>query len=45
MGGFLSEYLKGSSINDCCRIGTESASVILHHVGCTFPKNLKFDKN
>ena len=44
-GGFLSEYLKGSSINDCCRIGTESASVILHHVGCTFPKNLKFDKN
>ena len=45
MGGFLSEYLKGSSINECCRIGTEAASVILHNVGCTFPKNLIFEKN
>jgi adenosine kinase len=43
LGGFLSEYLKGSSLNDCCRIGTEAASVILRNVGCTFPKNLIFD--
>ena len=43
LGGFLSEYLKGSSLNDCCRIGTEAASVILRNVGCTFPKNLVFD--
>ena len=43
LGGFLSEYLKGSSLHDCCRIGTEAASIILRNVGCTFPKNLKFD--
>ena len=43
LGGFLSEYLKGSSLHDCCRIGIEAASVILRNVGCTFPKNLKFD--
>ena len=43
-GGFLSEYLKGSPIHECCRIGTEAASVILRNVGCTFPKNLKFEK-
>ena len=44
LGGFLSEYLKGSPIYECCKIGTESASVILRNVGCTFPKNMKFDK-
>ena len=44
LGGFLSEYLKGSSIYECCKIGTEAASVILRNVGCTFPKNMKFDK-
>ena len=43
LGGFLSEYLKGSSINECCRIGIEASSVILRNVGCTFPKNLKFE--
>ena len=44
LGGFLSEYLKGSPIYECCKIGTESASIILRNVGCTFPKNMKFDK-
>jgi len=43
LGGFLSEYLKGSPIYECCKIG-EAASVILRNVGCTFPKNMKFDK-
>ena len=43
LGGFLSEYLKGSPIYECCKIGTEAASVILRNVGCTFPKNMKFD--
>jgi adenosine kinase len=43
-GGFLSEYVKGSPLYDCCRIGTEAASVILRNVGCTFPKHHKFDK-
>ena len=44
LGGFLSEYIKGSPLYDCCRIGTEAASVILRNVGCTFPKHYKFDK-
>jgi adenosine kinase len=43
LGGFLSEYVKGSPFYDCCRIGTEAASVILCEVGCTFPKNKKFN--
>ena len=43
LGGFLSEYLKGSPIYECCKIGTEAASVVLRNVGCTFPKNMKFD--
>ena len=43
LGGFLSEYIKGSSLHDCCRIGTEAAGVILRNVGCIFPKNLKFE--
>ena len=43
LGGFLSEYLKGSPIYECCKIGIESSSVILRNVGCTFPKNMKFD--
>lgn len=43
LGGFLSEYLKGSPIYECCKIGTEASSVILRNVGCTFPKNKKFD--
>ena len=43
LGGFLSEFLKGSSLHDCCRIGTEAASVVLRNVGCTFPKNYKFE--
>ena len=44
LGGFLSEYLKGSPIYECCKIGTEAASVVLRNVGCTFPKNMKFAK-
>ena len=43
LGGFLSEYLKGSPIYECCKIGTEAASVVLRNVGCTFPKNIIFD--
>ena len=41
-GGFLSEYLNGNSLHECCRIGTEAATVILRNVGCTFPRNHKF---
>lgn len=39
LGGFLSRYMKGYSVHDCSKIGIKAATVILKHVGCTFPKN------
>ena len=38
LGGFLSRYMKGDSVHDCCKIGIEAATIILKHVGCNFPK-------
>jgi len=38
LGGFLSRYMKGDSVHDCCQIGIEAATIILKHVGCNFPK-------
>ena len=38
LGGFLSEYMKGSSIDDSCKNGINASYVILKNVGCTFPK-------
>ena len=43
LGGFLSEYIKGNSVYDCCKIGCQASNVILHNVGCSFPKNMKFE--
>jgi len=38
LGGFLSEYIKGNDLYDCCKKGINSATIILKNVGCTFPK-------
>ena len=38
LGGFLSRYMKGDSVHDCCKICIEAATIILKHVGCNFPK-------
>lgn len=40
LGGFLSEYMKGSELHNCGRKGNDIASIILKNVGCTFPKTL-----
>ena len=40
LGGFLSQYMKGYSIEDCCNLGIDAATVIIKNVGCTFPKSL-----
>ena len=40
LGGFLSQYIMGYDISDCCRIGLDAANEIMKHVGCYFPKNL-----
>ena len=44
LGGFLSEYMKGSGIYDCCKNGINTSTIILKNVGCTFPKKMKFKK-
>jgi len=38
VGGFLSQLVQGKTIEDCLRGGHFSASVIIQHPGCTFPK-------
>lgn len=42
LGGFLSQYMKGKSLNYCCRTGNDASYVILQHIGCNFPKDKKF---
>ena len=44
LGGFLSEYMKGSSIDDSCKNGINASYVILKNVGCTFPKKCNLTK-
>lgn len=36
LGGFLAQYMKGSKLTECCRVGNDVASIILKNVGCTF---------
>ena len=43
LGGFLSQFIKGSSLYSCCRAGNDAASVILKNVGCTFSKETKIE--
>ena len=41
LGGFLSQYMQGKSLEACCKGGNDAASIILKNIGCTFPKNAK----
>ena len=41
LGGFLSQYMQGNSLEACCKGGNDAASIILKNIGCTFPKNAK----
>lgn len=43
LGGFLSQFIKGSSLYSCCRAGNDAAAAILKNVGCTFPKDGKIE--
>lgn len=43
LGGFLAEYLQGSDLIRCCKLGNRTAGVIIKNVGCTFPKKYHFD--
>ncbi len=37
-GGFLSEYMKGSSLFLCLKKGNDIANISLKNPGCTFDK-------
>ena len=41
LGGFLSQYMKGASLERCCKVGNDASYIIIKNVGCTFPKNKK----
>lgn len=43
LGGFLSQFMKGSSIKSCCRAGNDASYVILQNIGCTFQKDKKIE--
>ena len=43
LGGFLSQFMKGSTLYSCCRAGNDAAYVILQNIGCTFPKDHKIE--
>ena len=47
LGGFLSQYMKGATLQDCCKAGNDAAFIIIKNVGCTFPKNkvINFENN
>jgi len=44
VGGFLSQYMQGSSIEKCARAGNWASSVIIRNVGCTYPDNMEIIK-
>lgn len=44
LGGFLSKYLQGYDILECCKGGNKAAGAIIRCVGCTFPKSQKMKK-
>ena len=39
LGGFLSQFMKGASLQKCCKVGNDASFIIIKNVGCTFPKN------
>lgn len=40
VGGFLSQYIQGESLEKCARAGNWASSIIIKNVGCTYPNNL-----
>lgn len=37
VGGFLAALAKGKDMENCCKAGAYSASVVIQHSGCTYP--------
>ena len=47
LGGFLSQFMKGASLQKCCKAGNEASAIIIKNIGCTFPRNkvINFESN
>jgi adenosine kinase len=42
VGGFLSQFITGKSLHECCRAGNHAAHTIIQHSGCKFPDTPSF---
>ena len=47
LGGFLSQFMKGASIQKCCKAGNEVSAIIIKNIGCTFQRDkiINFESN
>ena len=47
LGGFLSQFMKGASIQKCCKAGNEVSAIIIKNIGCTFQRDkiINFQSN
>merc|ERR1712107_687855 len=45
VGGFLAALSKGRSVEECCRAGAYSASVVVQNSGCTYPEKPQYSFN
>lgn len=43
LGGFVSQWMQGKSLEVCCKAGNSASGIILKNVGCTFPIDMKLD--
>jgi adenosine kinase len=44
VGGFLSQYIQGRSLEVCARAGNWASSVIIRNVGATYPEDMEVKK-
>jgi len=42
VGGFMSEFMKGSDLAQCVKAGNYAASVVIRHIGCTYSDRPNF---
>jgi len=44
VGGFLSQYVQGKSLEICARAGNWASSIIIRNIGCTYPDGQELAK-
>lgn len=45
VGGFLSQFVAGKEVSECCRAGNYAANAVIQQSGCKYPKVPKFQWN